>query len=176
VTTVTTRTRVAAGLAVLVLAAAVALVWLVQRSGAGDPAEVTTAESAAAVVASAAVKATVRDAAAEAVTRAYSYSWQTLAEDKADARDLMTERMARQYDRTMAGVATTSRRDRTEVSATVAGTALVTATAAEARVLVFVNQSTTRDDLDKPLLNLDRVLVTLVRVGGAWKVSELDAL
>ncbi len=84
--------------------------------------------------------------------------------------------IALQYDRTMAGVATTSRREHTEVSATVVGTALVTASASEARVLVFVNQSTTGDDLDKPLLDLDRVLVTLVRAGGVWKVSELDAL
>jgi Mce-associated membrane protein len=76
----------------------------------------------------------------------------------------------------MAGVATSSRRDRTVVSAEVAGTALVTATTTYARVLVFVNQSTSGDHLDEPTLDLDRVLVTLVRTRGAWKVSELDAL
>ena len=172
----TTQKRLAAALAALVVVAAVVLVWLVQRAGDAGAADVTTAESDDAVVASAAVKDAVREAASEAATRAYSYTWKTLAEDKADARDLMTEQMARQYDRTMAGVATTSRREHTEVSATVAGTALVTASASDARVLVFVNQSTTGDDLDKPLLDLDRVLVTLVRAGGEWKVSELDAL
>jgi hypothetical protein len=62
------------------------------------------------------------------------------------------------------------------VSADVVGTGLVTATSSYARVLVFVNQSTTGDDLDEPRLDLDRVLVTLVRTGGEWKVSELDAL
>lgn len=172
----TTQKRVVAALAALVLVAAVVLAWLVQRGGDAGATEVTTAESGDAVVASAAVKDTVREAASEAATRAYSYSWKTLAEDKADARDLMTEQMARRYDRTMAGVATTSRREHTEVSAAVAGTALVTASASDARVLVFVNQSTTGDDLEEPLLNLDRVLVTLVRAGGEWKVSELDAL
>ena len=172
----TTQKRLAAALAALVVVAAVVLVWLVQRAGDAGAADVTTAESDDAVVASAAVKDAVREAASEAATRAYSYTWKTLAEDKADARDLMTEQMARQYDRTMAGVATTSRREHTEVSATVTGTALVTASASDARVLVFVNQSTTGDDLDKPLLDLDRVLVTLVRAGGEWKVSELDAL
>jgi Mce-associated membrane protein len=172
----TTRTRVVAGLAVLVLAAAVVLVWLVQRTGAGELPDVTTAESEEAVVASATVKDAVRDAASEAVTAAYSYTWETLADDKAAARDLMTEAMARRYDRTMAGVTTASRANHTEVSATVSGTALVTASASDARVLVFVNQSTTGDDLDKPRLDLDRVLVTLVRAGEAWKVDELDAL
>jgi hypothetical protein len=173
---VTTGKRVVAGLAALVLVAAVVLVWLLQRAGDGGAPGATTAESDEAVVASAAVKEAVRDAASDAATRAYSYSWKTLAEDKADARDLMTEQMARRYDRTMAGVATTSRRAHTDVSATVAGTALVTASGSDARVLVFVNQSTTSDDLDEPLLDLDRVLVTLVRAGGTWKVSELDAL
>ena len=172
----TTQKRLVAALAALVVVAAVVLVWLVQRAGDAGAADVTTAESDDAVVASAAVKDAVRETASEAATRAYSYTWKTLAEDKADARDLMTEQMARQYDRTMAGVATTSRREHTEVSATVTGTALVTASASDARVLVFVNQSTTGDDLDKPLLDLDRVLVTLVRAGGEWKVSELDAL
>lgn len=171
----TTRTRVVAALAVLVLVAAAALVWLVQR-GAGDAPDVTTAESDDAVVASAAVKDAVRDAASDAVTAAYSYTWETLADDKAAARDLMTEPMARRYDRTMAGVTTSSRTNHTEVSATVSGTALVTASASDARVLVFVNQRTTGDDLEQPTLDLDRVLVTLVRAGRAWKVSELDAL
>jgi hypothetical protein len=32
------------------------------------------------------------------------------------------------------------------------------------------------DDLDKPTLDLDRVLVSLQRAGGEWRLSELDAL
>ena len=84
--------------------------------------------------------------------------------------------MQRRYDRTMAGVATSSRRERTVVAAEVVETALVSATTSYARVLVFVNQSTSADDLREPRLDLDRVLVTLERVDGEWKVSELDAL
>ena len=170
-----TRTRMGWGLAVLVLAAATVLLWLVQ-TGERPATGVTTAESEQAVVASAAIKDDVLEVAAEAAARVYSYGWETLADDKAAARELLTGDMLAQYDRTMAGVATSSRRDRTEVSAEVVGTSLVTTTASYARVLVFVNQSTTGDDLAKPTLDLDRVLVTLVRTGGDWKVSELDAL
>lgn len=172
----TTQKRVALGLAVLVLAAGIVLLWLVRAGASGAAAGVTTAESGDASVASAAVKDTVLDVASEAATRVYSYSWETLADDKAAARALLTGDMLGQYDRTMAGVATSSRRDHTVVSASVVGTGLVTATASYARVLVFVNQSTAGDELDEPLLDLDRVLVTLVRAGGEWKVSELDAL
>jgi Mce-associated membrane protein len=89
---------------------------------------------------------------------------------------MLTGHMLDQYDRTMAGVGTTSRRDHTVVTATVVDTALVHATTSYARVLVFVNQSTDSDELDQPTLDLDRVLVSLRRVDGDWKVSELDAL
>lgn len=172
---VTTQRRVAAVLAVLVVAAAAALLWLV-RAGEGPATGVTSAESDRAAVASRAVKDDVTEVAEEAATRVYSYSWQTLAEDKAAARDLLTGGMLAQYDRTMAGVATSSVRDETVVSAEAVGSALVTASGSYARVLVFVNQSTTGQDLDEPTLDLDRVLVTLERGDGAWKVSELDAL
>jgi len=162
-------------LAVLVIAAAVTLAWLVREGGPGTT-SVSSAEAADATVASQAVKQEVRAVAAEAATRAYSYSWDTLAEDKAQARALMTTAMQVRYDRTMAGTGTTGQRDRTVVTAEVADTALVTATANAARVLVFVNQRTTGRGLEEPLLDLDRVLVTLEDVDGAWKVSELDAL
>lgn len=164
------------GLAVLVCAAAVALVWLLGREGGGDAPEIASADASAAEVASAGVKDDAREAAAEAAAAAYSYSWETLADDKAAARALMTGAMQDRYDRTMAGVTTASRRDRTVVSAEVVDTALVTASSRDARVLVFVNQSTSGEDLDEPTLDLDRVLVTLRRVGGEWKLSELDAL
>jgi hypothetical protein len=167
--------RVGVVLAVLVVAAAVTLVWLV-REGSPATTAVTSAEAADATLASQSVKNEVREVAAEAAARAYSYSWDTLAEDKAQARALMTTAMQARYDRTMAGTGTSGQRDRTVVSAEVVDTALVTATPKEARVLVFVNQRTTGRGLEEPLLDLDRVLVTLEDVDGAWKVSELDAL
>ncbi|WP_210502374.1 hypothetical protein [Nocardioides xinjiangensis] len=174
-----TSRRWVAGLAVLVCAAALALTWLLTGTGGDVGRAVSSADSADATVASAAVKDEVRYVAAEATRAAYSYSWETLEDDKAAARRLMTPAMRDRYDRTMAGVATTSRRDRTVVSADVVDTALVTATARAARVLVFVNQRTSGADLAEPRLDLDRVLVSLERAGGGddgWRVSELDAL
>ncbi len=171
-----TQRRLIVGLGALVLGAAVVLGWLVLGAGDDPAAGVSTAASTEATVASGAVKDDVLEVASDAATRVYGYSWETLAEDKADARALLTGDMLDQYDRTMAGVATSSRRDHTVVTASVVGEALVHASSSYARVLVFVNQSTTSDDLEEPLLNLDRVLVTLERDGGGWKVSELDAL
>jgi hypothetical protein len=173
---VVTSRRWIAALAVLVCAAAVVLVWVMRDPGPGSGAAISSADDPDVSVASAAVKDAVRERAAEGAAAAYGYSWKTLAEDKAAARALMTAEMQGRYDRTMAGVATSSRRDRTVVSAEVVDTALVTASATFARVLVFVNQRTSGDDLAEPTLDLDRVLVTLRREGGQWRLSELDAL
>jgi Mce-associated membrane protein len=170
-----TAQRVAGVLAVLVVAAAAVLGWLLLADGTAGLAA-TSAESSDAVVASAGTKADVLEAAAEATRRAYSYSWQTLGKDRAEARALMTRDMQRRYDRTMAGVGTSSQTEHTVVSAEVVESALVTATSSYARVLLFVNQTTDGDALDDPLLDLDRVLVTLVREDGDWLLDELDAL
>ncbi len=168
--------RVAGVLAVLVVLAAAVLGWLVLAGDGTGGAGTTTAESSEAVVASAGTKAAVIDAATEATTRASSYSWQRLGEDRSAARSLMSPEMRRRYDRTMAGVATASQTDHTVVTAEVLEAGLVTATSSYARVLLFVNQTTESDTLDEPLLDLDRVLVTLVREDGEWRLDELDAL
>ena len=171
-----TTQRVAGLLSVLVVAAAAVLAWLLWAADGSAGLTTTSAESSSATVASATTKATVLDVAADATTRAYSYSWKTLGEDRAAARALMTREMRRRYDRTMAGVGTSSGADHTVVSAEAVESALVTATSSYARVLLFVNQTTKGDQLDEPLLDLDRVLVTLVRDGGDWRLDELDAL
>lgn len=170
-----TQRRTTTVLVALVVVAVAVLGWLVRDRGDGAPA-VSTAESSRATIASAEVKAAARDAAAKAARTAYSYSWDTLGADREEARALMTREMRRRYDRTMAGVGTSSRREHTVATAKVVDTALVTATSSYARVLVFVNQSTSGDNLEEPTLDLDRVLVTLRRDDGDWLVDELDAL
>ncbi|MDR7254002.1 Mce-associated membrane protein [Nocardioides sp. BE266] len=172
----TLQQRIASLLAVLVLAAAAVCGWLWTQRDDTSGLDLTSAEAEGASVASAEVKDTVLGVADEAATRIYSYSWKSLADDKAAARDLMTGGMLDQYDRTMAGVVTSSRSNHRVVSAEVVGTALVHATTSYARVLVFVNQTTDGKDLKSPEVDLDRVLVTMRRVGGDWLVSELDAL
>ena len=98
-----TQRRLISALALMVLAAAVAVVWLV-RDADGSAADVTSAASSGATAVSAEARSSLRDVAAEAAARVYSYSWESLDDDKAEARALMTGDMLAQYDRTMAGV------------------------------------------------------------------------
>jgi Mce-associated membrane protein len=171
-----TTTRWVVVLAALVVLAAAALVWVLRDSRDVAGADVTAADAADAAVASSTIKESARRGAATGARVAYSYSWKSLSYDKAAARRLMTPAMRERYDRTMAGVTTSSRRDRTVVEAEVVDTAVVTASQTYARVLVFVNQRTSGRGLERPRRDLDRVLVTVERVGGDWLVSELDAL
>ena len=175
--TPTTQRRVAAALAVAVVVAALAVAWLVrERRDAQRPVEANTAEAARAAAGSAALKAEVRAAAEDAATKVFSYSYTSLTADKAAARELLTGEMLEQYDDAMAGVVGTSRTNRTVVSVTVLGSALISVRGDDAKVLVFVNQRTRGTNLEKPLLDLDRVVVTLTGGSGEWKVTELDAL
>ena len=112
----------------------------------------------------------------DAAREVFSHSHTSLTADKAAARGLLTGDMLRQYDQTMAGVVGTSLANKTVVSATAVGSALISLRGDDAKVLVFVNQRTQGTNLDMPLLDLDRVLVTLERESGEWKVSQLDAL
>ena len=82
-------------LTALVVLAAAALVWVLRDAGDDSGADVSSADAADAVVVSSGVKDAVRERAATSAAAAYSYSWKTLADDKAAARELMTPSDAR---------------------------------------------------------------------------------
>lgn len=169
--------RACAALGALVLLAAGVLGWLVlERPEDGAADDLTAADQPAAYVVSGAVRDDVLAAAEEATTRVYGYSWRALTQDRAAARELLTSRMAERYDRTMAGLAPDARSEHRVVEVTVPGSGVVHAAADYARVLVLVDRRTTSRGRTEPRLDLDRVLVTLQRVDGAWRVSELDSL
>jgi len=168
---------VVAALLLAVVGASVAVGWLLrERRDTQRPVEAHTAEAVGAVVASAELKGEVRAVAEDAAAKVFGYSHKSLTTDKAAARELLTGEVLRQYDSTMAGAVGTSRTNKTVVSVTVLGSALISVRGDDAKVLVFLNQRTMGTDLERPLLDLDRVVVTLADVSGEWKVSELDAL
>jgi Mce-associated membrane protein len=62
------------------------------------------------------------------------------------------------------------------VKAEVAAQSVVSATADQVVVLLFVNQTTTSTRLDGPRVDLNRVRLTLVKVDGTWLVNKVVAL
>ena len=66
-------------------------------------------------------------------------------------------------------------KNQVKLVATVAATSIVSATDRKVKALVFVNQTTTAKGAGNQRLDQNRVLVTLTRDGGEWRVSKMDA-
>jgi Mce-associated membrane protein len=145
----------------LVLAATAAL--LTVRARGEDQAERARAEAQAA-------------AERHAVTL-LSYDHRRLDRDFARAREVVTGPFADDYATTTERVVRPSAEEvKAVVTAEVASSAVVRAGENRAVVLLFVDQTTTSTRLEGPKVDLNRVRMTLVRSGGEWLVSGVDAL
>ncbi len=153
---------VALSLLALVLAAGVAYLAVdLSSRNAADRAEVTG-----------------RDAAVAHVERILSSDHASFDEGTAEAKRLMTETFAKEYDDTVALVQEDAVDRESVVTAEVVAASVVSATEDRVEALLFVNQTTEAADLEEPRVDLNRVVVTLVPAGEAdrWLVDDLDAL
>jgi Mce-associated membrane protein len=165
----------ALGVAVL-LAGAVLVRMVLDDPGARGSGRTVSAAAASSVVASDEARSGAVTAGSRAAERVLGYSWRTLEEDAPTTRALLTGQMVEQYDDTVARLSGRARARHTMVRADVAAASAVSVTADEATVLLFVNRRTTGRDLDRPRVELDRIVLTLRRSDGDWLVSELDVL
>lgn len=120
-----------------------------------------------------------RDAALAAATKlteaTLSYKWNTLAADRAKAEAGMTAGFRKEYRDAMDSVTKQTRSNQVVLRAKVVASGLVSADAHRARVLAFTNQSTTTKSSDTPRIDQNRVLVTLTRADGDWRLSDMSA-
>ena len=121
---------------------------------------------------------TGRDAAVTHVERILSYDHESFEEGTAEAKRLMTDGFAKEYDDTVALVREDALDRESVVTAEVVAASVVSATGDRVEALLFVNQTTEATDLEEPRIDLNRVVVTLVPAGEAdrWLVDDLDAL
>lgn len=165
-------------LAVAVLVAGAVLVrmlWFVDGQESGRPSG-NSPQAEGAVIESESAKTAVLSAASEATQKVLSYSWKTLDADTEAARSRLTGEMLQQYDDTMEGIRAQTEKNQAVVEATVVSSSVISVTDSDAKVLLFVNQSTVGAHLEQPRVDLNRVVVTLTRDMGDWLISELDAL
>ena len=120
-------------------------------------------------------------AARQAARDILSYDYRNLKADIAKAKSETTGVFAKQY----AGSADTLLAQAAQLRAIVQATpasppAIVSATADEVVVLVFIDQASVKQPAGQktPATRIDqsRVRMTMTKVGGAWKVSQLAAL
>lgn len=123
-------------------------------------------------------EATGRDAAVAHVERILSYDFESFDEGTAEAKRLMTDDFAKEYDDTVALVREDAVDRESVVTAEVVAASVVSATEERVEALLFVNQTTEASDLEEPRVDLNRVVVTLVPAGepDRWLVADLDAL
>lgn len=155
--------RLTVVLAVLAAAAAVALgllAWDLERMD--DRAD---ARKAAQVVA------------AESVETILSYDHAAYDKGVEAAKSLMTGEFEPEYTKTIDTVRPEVLESESVVRAEVVASSVVSAEPDRVEALLFVNQTTTGKQVEQPRVDLNRVVVTLVRGDdGAWLVSDIEAL
>ncbi len=116
--------------------------------------------------------------AADLAQRTLSYDYKTLANDMEVARARMTPTFRKQYDSTMAQVRANTTKNKIVLQAVAVSSAIIKATEHRAKVLVFLNQTTTAGTGKKANQQMSRnsLVVTLTRGDGDWTISKLTAL
>jgi Mce-associated membrane protein len=105
-----------------------------------------------------------------------SYDYRSLDKSTSDAEKLMTPSFKKKYADTADRVRADAPRLKAVVKAQVVASSVVDAKADQVKTLLFVNQTTTRNDLNQPRVDLNRVVVTLVKDGNDWLVDNVQAL
>jgi Mce-associated membrane protein len=113
--------------------------------------------------------------AASLTQKVLSYNYSTLDQDIAANEKLLAPSFRREYTKTMAGVHAQTVKDHVKLVATVVASSTVSATPDKIVSLVFVNQTTTAQGTNNSRIDQNRVLVTLTRDAGEWRVSKMDA-
>lgn len=167
------RTRLPAGSVGTIPLVALSLLALLLAAGVGYLAVDLSARNAADRA-----EATGRDAAVAHVERILSYDHASFEEGTGEAKRLMTESFAKEYDDTIALVREDAVERESVVTAEVVAASVVSATRDRVEALLFVNQTTEAADLEEPRVDLNRVVVTLVPAAEAdrWLVEDIDAL
>lgn len=123
---------------------------------------------------------TARDAGMEAAAKltqtVLSYTWTTLDEDIKKAEAVCAPSFRAEYAKTMAGVKAQAVQNQVKMQASTVATSIVSAGPRKVVALVFVNRVTTAKGSKNQQFNPDRVLVTLTRGDGDWRVSKLKPI
>ena len=126
-------------------------------------------------ITSAAARASGLQAATTLTQKVLSYNWTTLDQDVKSSEAVLAPSFRTEYAKTMAGVHDQTIKNQVKLTAQAVATSIVSATDRKVVALVFVNQITTAKGTGNQRLDQNRVLVTLTRDAGEWRVSKMDA-
>jgi Mce-associated membrane protein len=113
--------------------------------------------------------------AATLTQKVLSYNWQTLDKDVSGAEAVMEPSFRSEYAKTMASVRAQTVQNQVTLTAQTVASSIVSASPTKVVALVFVNQVTKAKSTTNTRIDQNRVLVTLTRHGGEWRVSQMKA-
>ena len=114
-------------------------------------------------------------AASELTQKVLSYDWKTLDADSKANQKVLAPSFRKEYSKTLAKVKAEAVKNQVKLAAKAQATSIVSATENKVVALVFLNQTTTAKDTANQRVDSSRVLVTLTRSGGDWRISKLKA-
>jgi Mce-associated membrane protein len=114
-------------------------------------------------------------AASDGTVAILSYAPATIGEDLATAKSKLTGDFLEYYDEfTGQFVEPSAVQKGVRNTATVVRAAVAELHPESAKVLVFINQSTTTKEKPQPVVTASSVLVTVSKIGGKWLISSFD--
>jgi hypothetical protein len=113
--------------------------------------------------------------AAQLTQKVLSYDWKTLDADSKANQAVLAPSFRKEYSETMSGVKAEAVKNQVKLAASTQATSIVSATEDKVVALVFLNQITTAKGTANRRVDSSRVLVTLTRSGGDWRISKLKA-
>lgn len=113
-------------------------------------------------------------AANDSVGKVLGYSHNTIDDDVANARTLLTGKFAEDYGQlTQSLIVPTAKRDEITSEVRVVSSSVVSAASDKVTALLFVNQTARSKALAQPKVDGSRVRLTLEKVDDRWLISEL---
>lgn len=149
----------------LLLAATAGYAWWRAQHAVGTPdrAAVTSLEA----------RDSGQEAAGELTELVLSYAWGTFDSDVQEAEAELAPSFRAEYGRAMAAAEEETLANEVTVSATAVATSVVSAAPKKVVSLVFVDQATTARGVTGQRVDQVRVLVTVTRDGGEWRMSGM---
>jgi Mce-associated membrane protein len=115
----------------------------------------------------------VAPAAAAAI---FSYDYRTFDAAVANGRNFATGTFASEYAKTTTALKDSVVKEQAVVTAQVSASGVIEASPEQVQVLLFVNQYRRNVNISGEKVDQNRVVLTLVKVDDAWKVSAASAL
>jgi Mce-associated membrane protein len=105
-----------------------------------------------------------------------SYDYRSLNSDMTKAEGLTTGNFRQQYEADAPRLLALAKQAKGVVQANVWQAGIVSESSGQVTVLLFVDQTTTQASNQTPQLSQNRVKMVMQKVGGNWRVAQLQAL